>query len=107
MALVVTTGHSFATDHSVTWTSSDPAVATVDDEGVVAAVALGSATITVAANDASGLKATCVVTVNEYSGVENVVIGETSGAIYDMQGRRVLNPSKGIYIMGNKKVVIK
>jgi hypothetical protein len=107
MALVVRTGHSFATDHSVTWSSSDPAIATVDSEGVVTAVSVGSAIITVAANDASGLKATCVVTVKEAMSVENIVMGENSGAIYDMQGRRVLNPSKGIYIMGNKKVVIK
>ena len=48
-----------ATDKTVTWTSSDPAVATVEN-GVITAVAAGSATITAAAG---GQSATCAVTV--------------------------------------------
>jgi hypothetical protein len=32
---------------------------------------------------------------------------ELSGAIYDLQGRKVANPSKGLYIANGKKVVIK
>lgn len=48
------------TDKTVTWSSSDPAVATVEN-GVVTAVTPGSATIT--ATTANGLKATCAVTV--------------------------------------------
>ena len=32
---------------------------------------------------------------------------ELSGAIYDLQGRKVANPSKGLYIVNGKKVVIK
>ena len=51
-----------ATDKTVTWSSSDEAVATVAD-GVVTAVAAGTATITATANDGSGVKATCEVTV--------------------------------------------
>ena len=31
----------------------------------------------------------------------------TDAAIYDLAGRRVVNPSKGIYIQGGKKVVVK
>lgn len=48
-----------ATD-SVTWNSSDPAVATVDANGVVTAAGVGEAIITATAGDAS---ATCKVTV--------------------------------------------
>lgn len=48
-----------ATDKTVAWTSSDETVATVVD-GVVTAVAAGSATITAKAGD---LEATCAVTV--------------------------------------------
>ena len=49
-----------ATDKTVTWTSDNPAVATVDATGKVTAVAEGEATITAKAGDKT---ATCKVTV--------------------------------------------
>lgn len=48
-------------DQTVTWTSSDKAVATVDDKGNVTAIAAGNTTITT--ETVNGLKATCTVTV--------------------------------------------
>ena len=48
---------------SVTWTSSDPSVASVDKSGLVTAVAVGNATITASTTDGTDLKATCEVTV--------------------------------------------
>ena len=51
-----------ATNKDVTWTSSDPSVATVAD-GVVTAVGAGTATITATAADGSGKTAACTVTV--------------------------------------------
>lgn len=51
-----------ATDQSVTWESDNKAVATVDAQGVVKAVAVGTATITVTTTDGQH-KATCAVTV--------------------------------------------
>ena len=53
-----------ATDKTVSWTSNDEAVATVDAEGKVTAVALGEAEITATAADGSGISANCLVTVN-------------------------------------------
>ena len=53
-----------ATDKTITWASSDEAVATVDAEGKVTAVALGEAEITATAADGSGVSANCLVTVN-------------------------------------------
>ena len=47
----------------LTWTSSDDKIATVDQTGKVTAVAPGTATITAAATDGSGVTATCKVTV--------------------------------------------
>ena len=51
-----------ATDKTVTWTSDKPAVATVNANGTVHAVAAGEATITATAGDKT---ATCKVTVKE------------------------------------------
>lgn len=51
-----------ATDKTVTWESSDPNVATVDQSGKVTAVAPGTATI---AATAGGKTATCTVTVTD------------------------------------------
>ena len=53
-----------ATNQAVTWTSSNPSVATVEN-GVVTAVSAGTATITAAAADGSGVSATCAVTVEK------------------------------------------
>jgi hypothetical protein len=58
--LLATVRPEDAADKTVTWTSSDASVATVDGEGRVTAVAPGTATITA---DASGWTATCIVTV--------------------------------------------
>lgn len=52
-----------AGDTSVTWTSSDESVVTVDTEGVVSAVSIGTATVTATTNDGTNLSASCVVTV--------------------------------------------
>ena len=52
-----------AANKALTWTSSDDKIATVDQTGKVTAVAPGTATITAAATDGSGVTATCKVTV--------------------------------------------
>lgn len=51
-----------ATEKSVSWSSSDPTIATVDSKGLVNALAIGTATITARTLD-GGYKATCLVTV--------------------------------------------
>ena len=53
-----------ANDKRITWNSSDPAIASVDENGLVTALKKGTATITAAAMDGSGVKSTCKVTVS-------------------------------------------
>ena len=54
---------SNALDRSVTWTSSDEAIAMVDQDGVVRAHRKGTAEIRATANDGSGCYGSCTVTV--------------------------------------------
>ena len=60
--LTVTVSPDDATDKSVIWTTSNPAVATVSNQGEVTAVAAGEAIITVSTPDGS-IQASCKVTV--------------------------------------------
>lgn len=57
---------SYATNKNVTWESSDTSVVTVDDEGCVTPVGVGSATITVTTED-GGYTDTRNVVVDEYA----------------------------------------
>ena len=52
-----------ATDKTYTWKTSDETKATVDQDGKVTAVAAGTVTIYAEANDGSGVKGNCAVTV--------------------------------------------
>ena len=114
-------------DKSVTWESSDEAIATVTSAGKVKGVKAGTATIT-CTSVATGLSATCLVTVTASSGTRSLSgdDDETTGIealgegavepydVYDLSGRMVLHQvtsleglSNGVYIVNGKKVLKK
>lgn len=76
--LTATIAPANADNQSVTWSSSNPAVAAVDGSGNVTAVGAGSAVITVTAAD-GGWTASCNVTVsNPVTAVTGVSLNKTS-----------------------------
>lgn len=80
--LTAEVGPSNATDSSVTWSSSDTNVITVDQSGLVTAIAPGTAVITVKANDGSNVEASCSVTVEQKIVlVSSIVLNETTVSI--------------------------
>ena len=64
-ALTATVTPTNATNAAVTWTSSNTAVATVSANGLIKAIAKGTATITCKATDGSGIYRKCTVTVKQ------------------------------------------
>ena len=77
-----------ATNRDVTWTSNDPNIATVDENGNVTAVKAGKTTITVTTVD-GGYKASCAVTVT------------ANAAQKELAGIRITtSPKKTTYVEG-------
>ncbi len=62
LQLIATVNPGYAANKNVTWASSNPAVAEVDNSGLVTAKSAGNATITVTTAD-GGKTATCIVNV--------------------------------------------
>ena len=63
-------------------------------------------------DDSNNSRVMRIVAEDEKTGVRSVELltnseGENSEELFDLQGRRVAKPSKGIYIVGGQKVVVK
>lgn len=72
---------SNTTDKSITWSSSNKAVAEVSESGLVTAVGAGSCTIKATTNDGSNLDATCQIDVPSDVLYLNDVVGVPSGTM--------------------------
>ena len=82
--LIATVAPSDATDPTVTWSTSDPEVATVSGQGKVTALKAGSAIITARAGDKT---ARCGVTVNpKFIHVESISLDITELSIFEGRG---------------------
>ena len=110
--LSVTILPTTATEKTLLWLSSDESVATVND-GIVSAIAAGTAIITAKATDGSNQQATTTITV--YSDEDSIspapAVAEEE-AVYDAQGRKLPAPRRGLNIIRTsngttKKKVIK
>ena len=72
LQLIATVLPEFCRNNTLTWTSDNEKVATVDENGLITTVDEGTATITATANDGSGVSASCVVTVTFIDGIADI-----------------------------------
>ena len=82
----------------VTWTSSNTAVATVDNSGKVKGVAIGTATITATATDGSGVKASYTVYVK--TAIKSLAFSEYQNFAWPLNPKRYylgVNQGSGSY----------
>ena len=101
-------------DGEVTYASSDEAIATVDANGVVTTKVLGQVIITATGAETENCyeaqKAQYSLTVNDPSGISEIVNGQSANRKYfDLQGRRIISSAvkKGMYVVEGKKVIVK
>lgn len=89
-----------ATNKTLSWASSNEAVASVSQTGTVVALAEGATNITASATDGSMAKATCTVIVGNPDAITLINCFKEQGAcVYDMTGRHLESPVEGINII--------
>lgn len=93
-ALQAKVAPSNATMRTVSWSSSDETVATVDADGVVTALKIGTCRITVATDDGNKT-ASCVVSVSGTVSIEQIL---KEYQVYCERGAIVVNPSRPVTI---------
>ena len=65
-----------------------------------------SVTFGAAANHIKMLSVKVTLAIYDPSGIQDINLS-TEKKIFDLQGRRVQNPSKGLYIINGRKVILK
>lgn len=100
-----------ASDKTISWSSSDEAIATVNTEGIVSVLKEGSCVITATAEDGSGVYSECIITSTMgvdgiFSDTDNIDVFGMSGIMIkkDCDREELKTLCQGIYIIryGNK-----
>ncbi len=94
-----------ATNKQLSWTSSNEDVATVEN-GVVTAVAVGTATITAAATDGSGVTATCQVTVTANKDAAIAALQELVAEAQTLYDNSTEGENIGEYAAGSRAALL-
>ncbi len=85
-----------ATNKALLWESSDANCVTVNENGLLTAIAQGTATITVRSADGNA-EATCAVTVLSQSGIESVSTDCTAEVeVFNLTGVKVADSTEGL-----------
>lgn len=114
--LTATVSPADVSNATVVWTTSDPAVATVDENGLVTLVAEGTCTITATTADGTDLTATCEITVDKTNSIKTVWADGKRHDIYTTGGILVARDADmaeasrlvpGIYVARNLKFRVK
>ena len=99
-------------DGEVQYTSSDEQIATVSQDGVVTALAIGEVTITATGAETDNCyeaqQAQYQLTISDASGISTITSDAAiTGKVYNLKGQQVNRSTagKGVYIIGGKKVV--
>ena len=90
-------------------------VLSLDSSNKIQFVKIGSSGATVTADKAylalteapGGGEAHSLFLDDDVTGIKNIKVGSEDNIYYDLQGRRVLYPTKGLYIVNGKKVILK
>ena len=93
----------------VTWKSEDTDIATVDENGILKAIACGVVKVTATTKDGSNLSAYINIIITEPTGINSVVADDKDAdtIYYDLEGRKIQTPAKGnIYITNKGKKVV-
>ena len=85
--LTATVLPKYLDDRSVSWTSSDESIATVDANGVVTAVSEGTVTITATSNQTSSVSGTAIITVK----ANNPMNGNLNAQVVTEEGTKFVS----------------